>query len=404
MEKTYAIENARQRDRLNALVARLSDQDLRTPIDERWTIAVALAHLAFWDQRALALLRRWKGGAVSPSPIDIDLTNESLLPLWSALSPRAAALLAVSAADAVDHELEIAPAALIAEIERLGERFRLFRSEHRKQHLDEIERVLGALSSGHRDNLVRLTADLLQARDRAALMPLPSQGLNSFDLNRGYEVGRRLHDRLVERGWKPVGRKIGFTNPATWREFNLDTPIWAHVYDRSVHGSDAGPVRLSLRGMASPRIEPEVVLRLSRPVEGEDLSPGALVRCLEWVALGFEIVDSHFPGWSFTAADAAADFGVHAALVVGRPHPVGENPERLIGVLEELKVRLRRGTETVAEGEGRNALGSPILALGHLARVLAAQPWAPRLSAGEIVTTGTLTCAALHPPGRALDG
>ena len=394
MEKTFAIENARERARLSAVVARLSEDDLRMSLDGNWTVAIALAHLAFWDQRALALLRRWRAGGVSPSPIDVEITNEALLPTWSALQPRAAALAAVSAAAAVDHELETAPAALIAEIERLGERSRLYRSMHRRQHLDEIETVLGrsqANAASSDADVERVANDLLQARERGGLIPLPSQGLSSFDLGRGYAVGRRLHAALVERGWQPVGRKIGFTNPATWREFNLDTPIWAHVYDRSVHVADRDRVRLSLKGMASPRIEPEVVLRLSRPLAGGDLNAADVARHLEWVAVGFEIVDSHFPGWSFTAADAVADFGVHAALVIGRPYPVAEPSDRLIAQLEELKVGLRRGGELVAEGEGRNALGSPLLALAHLSRVLASQPWAAPLSAGEIVTTGTLT-------------
>ena len=42
---------------------------------------------------------------------------------------------------------------------------------------------------------------------------------------------------------------------------------------------------------------------------------------------------------------------------------------------------------------GSNVLGSPAHALAHLVRVLAQQPDAPKLAAGEIVTTGTITDA-----------
>ena len=104
--------------------------------------AVALAHLAFWDQRSMVLMRKWEADGVAPCPIDIDVINESLLPLWLALPSRAAAGLAVSAAEAIDRELEEAPEELIAAIESLGERFRLYRSDHRKMHLDQIEEVL----------------------------------------------------------------------------------------------------------------------------------------------------------------------------------------------------------------------------------------------------------------------
>ena len=102
-------------------------------------------------------------------------------------------------------------------------------------------------------------------------------------------------------------------------------------------------------------------------------------------------MDSHYPDWRFTAAEAVADFGVHAALVVGTPWRVdSENPDHIAAMLQTLKVTLRGGKDFVVEGEGRNALGSPLLRSGFLARVLAAQAWAP-LPPGEVITTGTLT-------------
>jgi hypothetical protein len=87
-------------------------------------------------------MQKWKATEVAPSPIDIDVTNDALLPLWLALPPRAAAKLAISSAEAIDRELEEASSELISDIENLGERFRLYRSEHRKLHLDQIEEVL----------------------------------------------------------------------------------------------------------------------------------------------------------------------------------------------------------------------------------------------------------------------
>ncbi len=109
---------------------------------QRKTIAVALAHLACWDQRSLVLMRKWQREGVESSPIDIDVTNDSLLPLLLSIPPRTAARLAVSAAEAIDRELENASSELIAAIEDLGEDFRLYRSIHRKLHLDEIENIL----------------------------------------------------------------------------------------------------------------------------------------------------------------------------------------------------------------------------------------------------------------------
>ncbi len=146
MERSFVSENAKERERLLSLVEKLADEELIFPIGNGWTIAVALAHLAFWDQLALFLLRKWKKDGVQPSSIDFDITNDALLSIWLAIPPRKAANLAISSAEAIDHELEEASTELINDIVALGEPFRLYRSIHRKQHLDEIEEFLNDMS------------------------------------------------------------------------------------------------------------------------------------------------------------------------------------------------------------------------------------------------------------------
>jgi len=148
MDRDFVTENTKERERLKSLVERLTDEELSFPLGDDWTIAIALAHLAFWDQRSLFLVRKWKkSGVVEPSPIDIDVTNESLLSTWMALPLKAAARLAISSAEEIDRELEEASSDLIVKIESLGENFRLYRSFHRKLHVDQIVEVLNIRDS-----------------------------------------------------------------------------------------------------------------------------------------------------------------------------------------------------------------------------------------------------------------
>ncbi|HKK36942.1 MAG TPA: hypothetical protein VJ994_11680, partial [Paracoccaceae bacterium] len=56
-------------------------------------------------------------------------------------------------------------------------------------------------------------------------------------------------------------------------------------------------------------------------------------------------------------------------------------------------VTLLRNGEPMESGRGANALGGPLAALGHLLETLAADPDAPPLAAGEMISTGTLTDA-----------
>jgi uncharacterized damage-inducible protein DinB len=147
MDQSFITENTRARERLRALVGKLSDEDLRLDLGSGWTVATVLAHLAFWDHLSLARIRQWKQSGVSASSLDIDVINDALLPLLQQVTSRKAADLAVAAAEAIDRELGQLSPEIIAAIEGLGDRRRLFRSIHRNMHLDQIEEALSGL--GH---------------------------------------------------------------------------------------------------------------------------------------------------------------------------------------------------------------------------------------------------------------
>jgi hypothetical protein len=103
---------------------------------------IALAHLAFWDYRRIVLLRKWKEKGVSPSPMDTEVVNDTLLPFFLSLPPRRAAALAVEMAENLDCALETLPDEMITDIGKQGDVHALNRAVHRKMHLDEIDGLL----------------------------------------------------------------------------------------------------------------------------------------------------------------------------------------------------------------------------------------------------------------------
>lgn len=225
-----------------------------------------------------------------------------------------------------------------------------------------------------------LARSLLRARLDGCPVERPSDAGTRLGLGAAYRLAREVDAGLEARGWRPVGRKLGFTNRTTWAEFDLATPIWAPVWDRTCIDAEDGQVVFSLSGTVAPRIEPEIVVGLGEA--------GAVA----WIAPGFEIVDCHYPDWRFDAAEIVADAGAHAALIVGpRVTTTGRDAAALETGLAQARVTLERDGEIVDRGRGENALGGPFAALRFLAEVLAGQPEAPPLRAGEIVTTGTLT-------------
>jgi hypothetical protein len=143
-DRPYLAENAAARGRLRALTEGLSDADLDRDLGDEWTVSMALAHLAYWDRRVESILARWqREGAASPSPTDDDVVNESLTPLWRAVPPRAAVLLALEAADAADRAIESLPPALADAAVAPESPLNARRWQHRTEHIEQIERALG---------------------------------------------------------------------------------------------------------------------------------------------------------------------------------------------------------------------------------------------------------------------
>jgi 2-oxo-3-hexenedioate decarboxylase len=249
-------------------------------------------------------------------------------------------------------------------------------------------------------DLKHIADQLIAAYDGATTLPPITAAAPDFSVADGYAVLHDIETRRRAQGWKSVGRKIGFTNRTIWPRYGVYQPMWAHVWTHTVHHAPDGKATLSLDNFVQPRIEPEVVFKLKAPVPLTD-DPLALLSSVEWIAPGFEIVQSHFPGWKFTAADCAAAFGLHGALVVGQPVPITDtNRAALAAALPSFEVTLSRDDTVIDRGVGSNVLGSPVLALAHLARVTSEQPLAPKLVPGEIVTTGTITDAWPVAPGE----
>lgn len=143
MDREFIAANARSRERLLSLINEVSDEELTlTLYAEEWTVAAVLAHIAFWDQRRLCLIRKWKKEGVSLSPVDENIINDALLPLLLAIPPEKAADLALTTAEAIDHELEQAPDDMVKAMKATGDEHALDRSVHRNMHLDEIEALL----------------------------------------------------------------------------------------------------------------------------------------------------------------------------------------------------------------------------------------------------------------------
>ena len=146
MDRAAIIErNRAELIRLQTLVTSLSDDQFALSLGDGWTVGSTLAHLAFFDQRALVLLERWESEGVGPSELDLDAVNRAALPQWLALPPRTVADIVLKTAAAVDKKLETISLQVLEGIQALPDPpIALFRAEHRGEHIDQIREALKA--------------------------------------------------------------------------------------------------------------------------------------------------------------------------------------------------------------------------------------------------------------------
>jgi len=143
LDTTYVEQNRASTDRIRALITRLSDEEMQTKVGEHWTVAIALAHLAWWDRRVMYVLDMTEKDRKLFIP-EIDIfVNDLSLPLWAVIPPRDAARICIETSETLDKRLEEYSPELLEEIYNYNKRW-VVRALHRNEHLNEVDAALKA--------------------------------------------------------------------------------------------------------------------------------------------------------------------------------------------------------------------------------------------------------------------
>jgi hypothetical protein len=143
----HVAANDRERARMRALIEGLDDDQLRTSVNEFWTVAGVLGHIAFWDARVLSLAGKLqRGEPFAPTdrdPEDVDWINDASRPLIHAVAPDVLATLALQIAENADATVATLPREHLYPFDPDSPIYAL-RASHRGEHLDEIDAALRA--------------------------------------------------------------------------------------------------------------------------------------------------------------------------------------------------------------------------------------------------------------------
>jgi 2-oxo-3-hexenedioate decarboxylase len=254
---------------------------------------------------------------------------------------------------------------------------------------DKIRNEVVRMDTEH--NLAAMADDAFAAVTEHRQIQTFSSRAGGLSLDDAYRITSFLRAHFEARGDTIEGRKIGFTNRDMWRRYGVDSPIWGYTTSRTTHDL-ATTAAVRVGEFVEPRIEPEIMFGL-RAEPLPDMTEMALLECIGWVALGFEVVQSIFPDWKFAAPDTVAANGLHGALFVGTRHEIASRRAAWVHELAAFTIDLYCDGTLSEQGSGALVLDSPLHALRHLAELTAHDPHNPPLQAGEIISTGTLTLA-----------
>src|SRR5438046_2952104 len=115
---------------------------------------------------------------------------------------------------------------------------------------------------------MKLEEELIELHDAPREVAPFSQRYAGLTPAAGYAAAQRLHAHRLARGWKPVGRKIGFTNRTLWQRYGVHEPMWGWVYDRTLIEARNHAASVALDGLTQPRIEPEIAFKVKKAPGG----------------------------------------------------------------------------------------------------------------------------------------
>ncbi|MEC7680541.1 MAG: hypothetical protein VX694_14820 [Planctomycetota bacterium] len=196
-----------------------------------------------------------------------------------------------------------------------------------------------------------------------------------------YQVQSLVTQAKINRGERVAGYKVGCTSTAIQKQFGLNAPILAPIFQPRIYSTNA---HFMLRDFVDCAIEPEMVIKIGRTLFGKSLSDEELLNGITSVSPGIELHHYRFWRQPPCLSELICSGGIHAGLVVGG---VEASPRSLNFESERFSVYLDDRLE--AEALALEIMGGPLESLRWLVSELSEQDKA--LEAGALVIPGSPT-------------
>ena len=239
------------------------------------------------------------------------------------------------------------------------------------------------------DAAVRRLADALQANT-----PSPAfTGMTS--LADGQCAQDRLVPMLAAQWGRPVGYKVGLTNPAAQQRFGVSHPVTGTIYESTIRLRDGAEV--PARFGAVPTVEADLMVRVrDEGINTAGRDRVAILRHLDQVIPFIEMPDlvlsGGMDGPNLLAINVGARLGVLGAPIAP------EANQAFADRLAAMTVTLANDQRELARAPGTALLGHPLDVIPWLVEDLAKRGL--RLRAGDYVSLGGFSPALPTEAGR----
>lgn len=221
---------------------------------------------------------------------------------------------------------------------------------------------------------------LLRAeREKKAAVQL-SKTFPNIEIEDSYAIQRLVNEAKVAAGSRIIGNKIGLTSKAMQASSQIDEPDYGVLHDYMIIEDGA---KVPFERFIIPRVEPELVFVLGKPLKGPGVGLLDVLRATEYVVPAIEIIDARVqnPRKIF---DTVADNGAAAGLVVGG---------RAVGPMDiDLRwagALLYRNADIEETGIAAGVLGHPAMAIAWLANKVGR--FGDVLEPGRVMLSGSFT-------------
>lgn len=205
------------------------------------------------------------------------------------------------------------------------------------------------------------------------------QPVSGLSIEESYSVQDLVTKKRIDRGEKVAGYKVGCTSSSIRAQFGLDEPIFGRLFQPHIF-SDASTI--DHHDYVNCAIEPEMVIKTCKDLEGEDLPEKVLIDAIEYISPGIEIHNYKFWNIPPTLQELICSNGIHAGLVVGS---IKSRPEDFSFKQESFMVY--KNGKLVEKANASEIMGGPLNSLRWLIGKLSRRN--EKLRSGSIVIPGS---------------